>query len=574
MNPASIRRLIQTARGEHPADLLLRNARLVNVYLGAVERTAIGIADGLIVGFGERPSNRCIDLQGRFVAPGFIDAHTHIESALAAPPEFARVILPHGTTCVVADPHEIANILGCAGIDYMLRASRDLPLQVYFSLPSCVPCTRLETAGAVLEAQDLAPYLEHPRVVALAEMMNFQGVLQADAGILAKITAARKAGRRLDGHAPGLTGCALQAYVIAGMASDHECTTAAEAREKLAAGMAIMVRQGSVARNLEDLLPLVGLRTSRRMMWCTDDRHPRDLLDQGHIDWLVRRAIGLGLDPFMAIQMATLNPAEYFRLDHLGAIAPGKRADLVIFDDLRDPVIQQVYAAGRLVAEQGRMVPGALDRSAEPLPSAMHVPLDRLDFKIPAQGRVLRVIQVVGDQLVTRAATMATCIVDGLACSDVHRDLLKLVVVERHHHTGRTGLGFIQGFGLTTGALASSVAHDSHNIVAVGVEDEAIHRAVAAVVEMGGGLAAVAAGRVQATVALPIAGLMSDQPIAGLRRRLDDLLAAARRMGSRLPDPFMTLSFMALPVIPALKLTDHGLVDVAACKVVPLFCES
>jgi adenine deaminase len=570
----SIGRLIQAALGDRPADLRLCNARLINVYLGAVEPKDIVIADGVIVGFGNSPARENIDLRGSFVAPGFIDSHVHLESSMLAPSEFARAVLPCGTTTVVVDPHEIANVLGTVGIDYMLQATENLPLGVWFSLPSCVPASSLETAGAALDAGDMGPYLGHPRVVALAEMMDFHGVIHQDAKVLAKIEAARKAGKRLDGHAPGLSGRMLHAYIVSGIGSDHECTTIAEAREKMAAGMVIMVRQGSAARNMDALLPLADTLTSRRMMWCSDDCHPNDLLAGGHIDNLVRRAIGGGMDPMVAIQMATLNPAEYFRLDHLGGVAPGKRADLVIFDDLNRPVARQVYAAGRLVAEQGAMLSGMPHETPFSAPPAMKVPLDALDFKVPAQGRVLRVIEVVPDQIVTHAAVMDAAIAEGMAVSDAARDLLKIAVVERHRYTGQTGIGFIRGFGLKQGALASSVAHDAHNIVAVGVSDEDIRRAVETVVKLGGGLAAVAQGRIQAALPLPIAGLMSDQPAVVVRQRLDELLAAARRMGSNLPDPFMTLSFMALPVVPALKITDHGLVDVTAAKVVPLFGEA
>jgi adenine deaminase len=572
-NPNALHGLIEVARGDRPADLLLRNARLVNVYSGIVEPKNIAVADGMIVGFGDYAAGKCIDLHGRFVAPGFIDSHVHLESAMLAPSEFARAVLPHGTTVVVADPHEIVNVLGTEGMDYMLQATEDLPLSVFLSIPSCVPATALESSGAILTARDMASYLRHPRVPALAEMMDFQGVIHADADVLAKIEAARRSGKRLDGHAPGLTGRSLHAYLVTGIGSDHECTTLQEAREKLAAGMVIMIRQGSAARNLDELVPLADARTARRMMWCTDDCHPHDLQSQGHIDNLVRRAIGKGLDPITAIQMATLNPAEYFRLDHLGAVAPGKQADLVVLDDLDHPLVQQVYAAGQLVAEQGTLLPGILDEAAPGVPATMNLNLDALDFSVPAQGRMLRVIEVVRDQIVTKSAIMEGLIEDGLAVSDANRDLLKIAVLERHHNTARIGIGFICGFGLKKGALASSVAHDSHNIVTLGVTDEDMRSAVAAVVKMNGGLAAVVHGRVLAALPLPIAGLMSDQPGSVVRRRLADLLSAARNMGSSLSDPFMTLSFMALPVVPALKITDHGLVDVAAAKVVGLFCE-
>jgi adenine deaminase len=490
---------------------------------------------------------------------------------MVAPAEFARAVLPRGTTALVADPHEIANVLGTAGLDYMLNAAGHLPMEIYYSLPSCVPATAMETAGAKLSATDLRPYLRHPRIAALAEMMNFPGVIHADPEVLAKLSGMRSAGKRLDGHSPGLSGKALSAYLTPGIASDHECATAAEAAEKLAAGMHIMVRQGTGARNLADLLPLINDRTERRMMWCTDDRHPHDLLAEGHIDSMVRQAIHGGLDPITAIRMATLNPAEYFRLDHIGAAAPGRRADLTIFDDLNDPVVRQVYVGGRVAAEAGRLtvqIPATAKSSA---PEAMRVPLEQLDLRIPAQSGRLRVIEVVPGQIVTRAVLTEARVENGEAIADTSRDLLKLAVVERYSGAGATGLGFVKGFGLKHGALASSVAHDSHNIIAVGATDADLLPAIRRVVEMGGGLSAVADGRVQAELPLPIAGLMSDQPVAAVRDGLDILIAAARRMGSTLPDPFMTLSFLALPVIPALKLTDKGLVDVNRFEWVSLF---
>lgn len=567
----SMSELIAAARGDRPADLLLRNARLVNVFDATIVETDIAVYRDRIAGFGARAAEKNVDLKGRYVAPGFIDAHVHIESAMLTPGEFARAVLPRGTAAVVADPHEIANVLGAAGIDYMLAAAEGQPIDIFYSLPSCVPATSLESAGAELSAEDLRPYAGHPRIKALAEMMNFPGVIAADPGVLAKLAALAAAGRRLDGHSPGLTGHALSAYLVPGIASDHECTTLAEAAEKLASGMHIMVRQGTGARNLAELLPLVNARTERRMMWCTDDRHPHDLLEEGHIDSIVRQAVRSGLDPLTAIRMATLNPAEYFRLDHLGAVAPGRRADLVVFDDLNDPLVRQVYIAGRLAAEEGRLTGAAQARPAPAAPAAMRVPLEKLDFGVPARGRRLRVIEVVPGQIVTRAASAEARVDEGRAAADPSRDLSKLVVVERHRGTGRTGIGFVRGFGLRQGALASSVAHDSHNIVAVGVADADLLAAVRNVVEMGGGLAAVCDGRVQARMPLPIAGLMSDQPVRTVREELDRLLAAARKMGALLPDPFMTLSFLALPVIPALKLTDRGLVDVEKFEIVPLF---
>ena len=563
--------LIRTARGDAPADLLLHNARLVNVFTGRVEETDIAVAHGHVVGFGHYGARKRIDVQGRYVAPGFIDAHVHIESAMVSPPQFARAVLPHGTTSVVADPHEIANVLGIAGIEYMLSASADLPFSVFFTLSSCVPATQMESSGARLSAADLKPLMSHPRMAGLAEMMNFPGVIFEDDDVLDKIDGMRALGKPVDGHAPGLTGKQLYAYLAAGIASDHECTTLDEAREKLAAGMHVMVREGTGARNLDALLPLVDTHTSHRMMWCTDDRHPHDLLAQGHVDSMVRRAVQKGLDPITAIRMATLNPAEYFRLDTVGALSPGRRADLVVMDDLDDPVVRQVFVAGRLAAEDGQLLPDVPFPAAGAAPNAMRVALDDVDFSVPARSGRMRVIQVEPGQITTRAATMEPLVRDGLAVSDVKRDLLKLVVVERHNGTGAVGAGFIRGFGLQKGALASTVAHDSHNIVAVGVSDDDLKLAIRTLVDMGGGLAAVADGQVSATVPLPIAGLMSDQPVEAVRDQLDRLLEAVRSMGALLPDPFMTLSFMALPVIPALKLTDQGLVDVERFEIVPLF---
>lgn len=574
MNEQTLHRLIQVARGEAPADLLIHNARLVNVFLGEVERTGIAVADGYVAGLGAYDAVADIDLDGRFVAPGFIDAHVHIESALIAPGEFARAVLPRGTTAVVADPHEIANVMGTAGIDYMLSQSEHQPLNFFFSLPSCVPATDMETSGAHLTAAVLKPYASHPRIVALAEMMNFPGVVFGDPDILAKIRTMHLAGKPVDGHAPGLGGRRLNAYLAAGVGSDHECTSVTEAREKLAAGMHIMVREGTGARNLDDLLPLITPRTARRMMWCTDDRHPHDLLAEGHIDSMVRRAVKAGLDPITAIRMATLNPAEYFRLPEVGAVAPGRRADLVVFDDLNDPVVRHVYFGGRLAAQDGRMIDRT--RPADGAASGMgslRVPLDRLNFKLAAKGRRVRVIEAIPNQIVTGSGRDDAHIVDGYAEADPARDLLKIAVVERHQGTGQTGIAFIRGFGLKTGALAATVAHDSHNIVVVGACDADMHAAVAELIAMGGGMVAVEKGAVRGRLALPVAGLMSDLPITSVCHHLDDLLAAARRLGSTLPDPFMTLSFMALPVIPSLKITDRGLVDVEAFKIVPVFEE-
>jgi len=567
----NLEKLIRTARGDEPADLLLTHARIVNVFDGSVTPGSIALCDDRIAALDERPARRSVDLGGRFVAPGFIDAHLHIESTMTCVGEFARAVLPCGTTTAVADPHEIANVLGSAGIDYMLASAEGQPMNIYYSLSSCVPATGMETSGARLEAQDLEPYLAMKRIVALAEMMNYPGVVHRDPAVLAKIAGARRHGKPVDGHAPGLGAADLAAYVAAGISSDHECTTAQEAREKLAAGMHIMIREGSGARNLRDLLPIVTPATNRRVMWCTDDRHPHDLLGEGHIDSMIRQAIANGLDPITAIRAATLNPAEYFNLRHLGALAPGRQADLVVFSDLEAPHPEAVYCRGRLVAENGSMTPETTLPPAVPVPPSMAVDASALDFSIPAAGNRVRVIGVVTDQIITRAQTHAVCRIGDHAVANVERDIIKIAVVERHRGSGRIGKGFVQGLGLKRGALSSSVAHDSHNIIVVGVDDLSMRTAAAAVVEMGGGLVVADGEKVVERLPLPVGGLMSEESVQTVDRQLTDLLAAAHRMGAAPRDPFMTLSFLALPVIPELKITDRGLVDVKRFEIVPLF---
>lgn len=565
--------LIACARGDRKADLLLKGGRLVNVLSGRIESVDIAVSGGRIAGFGEYAAHAVVPLDGRYVAPGFIDAHLHIESAMASVTEFARAVVPLGTTTVVADPHEIANVLGVEGIRYMLASAENQPLNVYYTLPSCVPATAMETAGAALGVRELAPLMEEARVLALAEVMNFPGVVAGAPDILEKIALAHRLGKRVDGHAPGLSGKPLAAYAAAGITSDHECTAPGEAEEKLALGIHIMVREGTGARNLEALLPVITEKNRDRMMWCTDDRHPHDILTEGHVDYILRKAIALGLDPVSAIRMATLHPARYFGLRDAGALAPGRRADMVVFSDLAAPRAEAVYVGGRLMAENGRMMPEIPRPPSGGVPPSMHVAPDALDFAVPAKGRQIRVIEVIPDQVMTGRSVMDAAVRDGLAVADPSRDLLKIAVVERYTGKGGTGVGFVRGFGLTRGALASSVAHDSHNIVVVGTDDAEMTEAVTAVIRMGGGLCATRGRAVQAALPLPIAGLMSPEPMDAIQGRLDALTAAAREMGATLRDPFMTLSFLALPVIPELKLTDKGLVDVGRFMVVPLFVE-
>ncbi len=567
----SLDRIIRYGRGEEMPDLLLRGGKVINVFTGEILQTDIAVAEGTIVGLGEGyDAIDIIDLSDRYVCPGLIDGHLHIESTMLSPYQFARAVVPRGTTAVVCDPHEIANVLGMDGIQYMLEASEALPLTVFVMAPSCVPATHLETSGAVISARDLMPLFAHPRVLGLAEVMNFPGVLHCVPEVLAKLDASIQQGLVIDGHAPGLTGRDLQAYIAAGVDSDHECTRPEEAIEKLRAGMYLFIREGSTEHNLAALLPVVTRDNVHRCLLVSDDRHPADLMDLGHMDYSVRLAVQGGLDPVMAIQMATLNVAERFRLRNRGAVAPGYRADLIVLEDLKDFSVDRVFIRGELVAEHGKALFGAPPETPSVLPSVNISPGD-LNFEIPVQGEEARVIGVIEGQIWTESLRLSVRSSAGLVMSDVDRDILKLAVIERHHGTGNIGLGLVKGIGLKRGALASTVAHDSHNLIVVGTDDRDMLLAVQALIEVDGGLVAAADGEILKRLPLPIAGLMSEAPFESVRTEMDDLLTAAHGLGSPLKNPFMTLSFLALPVIPRLRLTDMGLVDVNRFDFVPLF---
>jgi adenine deaminase len=571
MNP--LEELIAAARCELEVDLLLEGGKIANVLSGEVHKADVAIHKGRITGFDCSSARATIDLNGKILSPGFIDGHVHIESSMVTVPEYARAVVPRGTTSVVIDPHEIANVWGEKGIRYMLESSRKVPLNVFVMLPSCVPATNMETSGASLDADTLSKLMIDERVLGLAEVMNYPGVIFRDPEVLKKIRVAGT--KRVDGHAPGLKGRDLTAYIAAGIKSDHESTSLEEAREKLRQGMYIMLREGSAAKNLRDLLPLVTPLNARQFIFVSDDRHPADILSEGHIDYMVRTAIEQGLDPILALQISSLNAAQYFGLRDLGAIAPGYRADMAVLDNLENPSVVKVIKNGKVVAEDSDFIawlPSPIAIAAGH--NSMQIGnLDLQSFEIEAGSGPARVIGVVPHQIITRSLQISPKVREGKVVSDTERDILKMAVVERHKATGNMGRGVVQGFSLQSGAIATSVAHDSHNIAVVGVSDEDMLAAVLAVKQMGGGLVAVDDGVIQARLRLPVAGLLSEGHMRDVAEGIAECIDAATRLGCTLEDPFMTLSFLCLPVIPELKLTDRGLVDVREFRFVPMLLE-
>ena len=552
------RRVIDAAMGREPADLVLKNAPYVNVFTGEVMTADIAVAEGLIAGVGSYSGREERDCTGRLVLPGFLDAHIHLESSLVSPAEFARAVLPHGTTTVVTDPHEIANVMGADGVEYMLQATEGLPVDVRFMLPSCVPATPLDESGAALGRKDLDGFYGRPRVQGLAEMMNFVGVLAGDEGVLEKLAAADAADRPIDGHAPDLAGNGLNAYIAAGVRSDHECHDLRDAVAKLERGQYIMIREGTAARNLEALVPLLCEKYGGRCLLCTDDKHPGDLLETGHIDAIIRKAVALGADPIAAVKAATLNAARYFGLRGRGAVAPGYRADLVIVDGFRSFRVEAVYARGILAAENGAAkafpVPAVEPRLTERARHTFRVgTLTAKDFQ---NHGPLGVVGMVDGEITTVDAGRAET-------ADPARDILRAAVVERHRGTGHIGLGFLRGYGLKSGAVATSISHDSHNIIVVGISEEDCAAAVNRVVELNGGIVVWNDGKPAAEVPLAIGGIMSGEPLETVNGKLESAKAAAYALGVNPGiDPFMTLSFMALPVIPSLRITTRGVFDV------------
>ena len=563
---------LSVARGEQPAELLFKNAQLVNVFSGEIHPADVAVDDGRIVGIGEYEARETVDLQGAYLAPGLIDGHFHVESTMVTVPDFARAVVPHGTSAMVIDPHEFTNVLGKEGIEYVLAASTGVPIDFFIMLPSCIPATHLETSGARLHASDLADMINDERIAGVAELMNYPGVFLGAETELAKIRAGK--GKLIDGHAPGLRGRNLNAYALAGIRSDHESTELEEAREKLRLGMHLLVREGSTERNLEHIISLVTPQNSANCSFATDDKLPGDLISEGHIDHSIRKAISLGLAPITAIQMGTINTARHYRLRNHGAIAPRYWADFLVLDDLEKFVVRRVYKKGKLVAEDGEYRGPDVPPVKQPR-TTMNIRFGGApDIVVKAKGaKPIKVIEIVPDQIITNAITVPPKTVNGEIVSDTTRDVLKLVVVERHNATGNVGVGFVRGFQLQRGALGSTVAHDAHNVVVVGVDDSDIVAAVAALQKMGGGQVAIEDGREVAALSLPIAGLVSDRPLPDVVEKIDELKAAAARLGSALPAPFMSLSFLSLSPIPALKLTDQGLVDAVNMKLTSLFAE-
>jgi adenine deaminase len=563
----SLRELISVARGETPADLLLKNAQIVNTFVGEIEQGDVAIYGDRIAGVGDYDkAKEVIDLQGQFLAPGFINGHTHIESSMLHPSRYAQAVVPRGTSAVVTDLHEIANVCGFRGIKFVTDLARKLPLDMLFMAPSCVPATHLETSGAKISSREVRKILAHPKIIGLGEMMNFPGVVSGDEEVLKKISAARE--KVIDGHAPGLAGKELNAYLSAGILSDHESTTPEEGREKLGRGMYLMIREGSSEKNLDALLPLVTDNTYKRCFFVVDDRSASDLLREGDIDAVVRKAISRGLEPIRAIQMATINPAEYFRLHDRGSIGPGYMANFITITDLARLEIDMVFYKGKLVASQGKALFDPPPVTVELKDTVRIKSPSPRSLRIAAAGETYPVIEIVPEHIVTKKAVERIQVADGAVVRDLERDILKLVVVERHKASGNTGVGLVKGFGLKKGALASSVAHDSHNIIAVGADDLDILKAIEEIKRLQGGLVVCANLEILASLPLPIAGLLSPEPLDIVVSQYGHVEKAAASLGNLPPAPFAILSFLALPVIPELRLTDLGLVDVNESKLI------
>ncbi len=566
--------IINVARGLEKADLVIKNANIVNVLSEEIHKGDIAICDGVIAGIGENYSGeKEIDINGAYVTPSFIDGHVHLESTMMLPKEFAKTVLPAGTTTVIIDPHEISNVLGLHGISFMHEAVKDLPMNVYTMLPSCVPATPFETSGFDLNSYDLSLLIDKPWVLGIAEMMNFPGVLNHDKNVMAKLELAKSRGKRIDGHAPYLSGKDLCGYIASGVKSDHECTTPEEAIEKLRLGVYVMIREGTAAKDLDALIPVLKTSNTRKCIFVTDDRHPADLKE--HINGMVRRAVEAGVDPIKAVQVASLNTAEYFGLKDLGAIAPGYKADLLVLPDLKTFKPDIVLKDGQVVAQDGKLAVEIPENDAIATRNSVNVRWITMDdFKIPTEGEGLkqvRALEVIPHQLITKSVMSDVKVVDGNAVSNVETDTLKICVIERHRATGNIGKGFVKGFNLKCGAIASTVAHDSHNMIVIGTNDFDMYTAAVALIKCQGGKVVVKDGKIVSQLPLPIAGLMSDKEFDFVVEKCDELNKAAHSIGCKLEDPFMTMGFLSLPVIPELKITDKGVFDTNKFDFVDIF---
>ena len=570
-----IRDIVPVALGKVPADVLLKNAKIVNVYTGKIEENNIALYRKRIAGIGDYTEGlEVIDVKGGFVVPGFIDAHLHIESSMVSPREFARAVLPKGTTTIIADPHEITNVLGLTGLEYLIQTTEGIPLNVYIALPSAVPATSLETSGARLGPEDMISFVDkYPRrIIALGEVMNFPGVLNVDNELITKIEILRHKYKKIDGHAPGLTGKELNAYIDGFIRSDHESTTAEEAMEKVSRGMQVLIREGTAAKNLEALVKAVTVENHSFFSFCTDDREPQDIVEEGHIDFLIKKAIACGLDPVIALRMATINTARHYNLRSMGAIAPGYKADMVVVDDLKTFAIKMVIKDSEIIAEGGKVtapLTGIHNNLPDTIGSVTIADFSIETFQIPAAGEKIRVIGVRDGDLYTDPLTMDARIEGGLVTADPGRDLAKVVIFDRHHGKN-IAKAFARGFGIQRGAIATTIGHDSHNMSVIGMNDDDMFLAAKEVKNVSGGIVAALGGEVLATVPLPIAGLMSNLELEDVIDQLSDLKAAIRKMGTA-KDILMILHFIQLAVIPELKVTDQGLVDVLKQDFVDLF---
>ena len=571
MAERNVEKIIDIARGIEKADLVIKNANIINVLSEEIHQADVAVADGVIAGIGkDYHGHNEIDIKGAYLSPSFIDGHVHIESSMLLPCEFAKAVVPAGTTTLIIDPHEISNVLGLQGISFMREAIQGLPIDVYMMLPSCVPATPFETSGFDLNSYDLSLLIDKPWVLGIAEMMNFPGVLNHDKNVMAKLKLAMSKDKRIDGHAPCLSDKDLCAYIAAGVTSDHECTTPDEAIEKLRKGMYLMIREGSAAKDLKALLPVLLEKNTRKCIFVTDDRHPEDLLE--HINSMVRTAVEAGVPPIKAIQMASLNTAEYFKIQNLGAIAPGYKADFIVLPDLKTFKPDLVFKKGKLVAEAGKLTADITQNEIPAVRGSVNVKWIKYeDFKIEAKSDIVKAIEVIPHQLITKSVRSKINVVDGFAESNLDTDTLKICVIERHRAGGNIGKGFVKGFNLKSGAMASTVAHDSHNMIVIGTNDSDMYTAAVELIKSQGGKIVVNNGEVLAHLPLPVAGLISDADFNTVIEKSMQLNNAAKEIGCKIDDPFMAMGFLSLPVIPELKITDKGVFDTTKFDFVDIF---